>query len=133
MLGDNPLEEFATALQEGNRPVSLGGGIIRFKGLGKGDHCGMTPRVDRMGEASLKHIYEVLWCHHECPFDEFVVQATGAWGRGAGGFREGRPDLVSHDWGESAGRELCRIIMEGDIEGKGGAGEEAVGQGCIHI
>jgi hypothetical protein len=55
---DDLLQEFAQALEEGNRPVSFWSRVIWAGGLGKDDHLGLLPRVSALGKAEVEEMHK---------------------------------------------------------------------------
>jgi hypothetical protein len=84
---DDPLEKLATALEKGDGAIGGGGGIVRLAWFGKGHDQSMLPRMDTIGQGSVKQVNKALGGHPERPLDELVRQAARAGGgaiRGVG-------------------------------------------------
>jgi len=72
-------QQFPAALEEADGAVRFGKGVVRFVGLWEDhDNC-LIPRMVSKQDHGIKDLEEPVWVGLKSPFEEFVVDSTGAW------------------------------------------------------
>jgi len=125
-LRNNLLQEFTTALEEGDRVICLRNPVIYFTGFGDGDHSCQTPQVVSKAYSGIEQRGESGGVGGVAPLEKFVGDATRAWGRFVGCVGKVPQDLLVGYQGEVASGEWWQVcwIRIGDWLRDGG--EEAI-------
>ena len=133
LFRDNPLQEFTTALKEGDGAVCLRDLVIYFTGFWDGDHSCRMPRVMPEAYSGIENGCEVRGGSGVAPLQEFVSDARGA----RSGFVQRAGEVAGHfllrNGGELSGGERRRVRWVGVRDQFRDCWEEPVGQDLVEV